>query len=164
SGGAGGGIYNDGSHSGLAAAQVVTSTLSSNAANAFGGGIYNDASLGQATLAINASTLSGNSAGQFGGGIMNIGNASSAKLDIGDTILQAGASGQNFYNLGGAITSRGYNLSSDDGGNFLLSAGDQRLADPKLGPLQDNGGPTLTHALLTGSPAIDHGNRAAISA
>jgi len=29
--------------------------------------------------------------------------------------------------------------------------------DPKLGPLQDNGGPTLTHALLPGSPAIDTG-------
>ncbi|HVV97219.1 MAG TPA: choice-of-anchor Q domain-containing protein [Rhodanobacteraceae bacterium] len=30
-------------------------------------------------------------------------------------------------------------------------------ADPLLGPLQDNGGPTLTHALLPGSPAIDAG-------
>jgi lysophospholipase L1-like esterase len=29
---------------------------------------------------------------------------------------------------------------------------------PKLGPLQDNGGPTLTHALLPSSPAIDAGN------
>ena len=28
--------------------------------------------------------------------------------------------------------------------------------DPLLGPLQDNGGPTFTHALLPGSPAIDH--------
>jgi hypothetical protein len=32
--------------------------------------------------------------------------------------------------------------------------------DPLLGPLQDNGGPTLTHALLSGSPAIDAGNNA----
>jgi hypothetical protein len=32
------------------------------------------------------------------------------------------------------------------------------LADPKLGPLQSNGGPTQTHALLPGSPAIDAGN------
>jgi hypothetical protein len=30
--------------------------------------------------------------------------------------------------------------------------------DPKLGPLQDNGGPTQTHALLEGSPAIDAGD------
>jgi hypothetical protein len=34
-------------------------------------------------------------------------------------------------------------------------------ADPLLGPLQDNGGPTFTHALLEGSPAIDAGNNAA---
>jgi hypothetical protein len=164
SGGTGGGIYNDGSHSGSAGLQVITSTLSSNAANAYGGGIYNDASLGRATLAVNASTLSGNSAGQFGGSIMNIGNVTGAKLDIGDTILQAGGSGQNFYNLGGTVTSHGYNLSSDNGGGFLLAAGDQILADPKLGPLQDNGGPTFTHALLTGSPAIDKGKRDAVSA
>src|SRR5262249_5119416 len=32
--------------------------------------------------------------------------------------------------------------------------------DPRLGPLQDNGGPTLTCALLPGSPAIDAGNNA----
>jgi len=30
--------------------------------------------------------------------------------------------------------------------------------DPKIGPLQDNGGPTWTHALLPGSPAIDAGD------
>src|SRR5438874_10331155 len=30
--------------------------------------------------------------------------------------------------------------------------------DPLLGPLQDNGGPTLTHALLPGSPAINAGD------
>lgn len=34
------------------------------------------------------------------------------------------------------------------------------LVDPLLGPLQDNGGPTFTHALLAGSPAIDTGNPA----
>lgn len=33
--------------------------------------------------------------------------------------------------------------------------------NPLLAPLADNGGPTLTHALLTGSPAIDSGPNAA---
>jgi len=32
------------------------------------------------------------------------------------------------------------------------------LTDPKLGALQNNGGPTMTGALLSGSPAIDAGN------
>src|SRR5207253_8446367 len=36
------------------------------------------------------------------------------------------------------------------------------VADPKLGPLADNGGPTQTHALLVGSPAIDKGNNAKV--
>jgi hypothetical protein len=37
-------------------------------------------------------------------------------------------------------------------------AGGDTFADPKLGPLADNGGPTVTMALLPGSPAIDAGN------
>ena len=37
-------------------------------------------------------------------------------------------------------------------------AGNDTFPDPKLGPLADNGGPTLTMALLPGSPAIDAGN------
>ena len=57
----------------------------------------------------------------------------------------------------GTVTSIGYNLSNDDGGGFLTAMGDQINTDPMLGPLQDNGGPTFTHALLTGSPAIDAG-------
>src|SRR5205085_7109898 len=51
----------------------------------------------------------------------------------------------------------GYNLSSDDGSGLLTNATDQVFTDPLLGPLQDNGGPTFTHALLCGSPATDKG-------
>src|SRR5206468_8530203 len=53
---------------------------------------------------------------------------------------------------------RGYNLSSDDGGGYLNGPGDQINTDPLLGPLQDNGGSTFTHALLRGSPAIYAGD------
>jgi hypothetical protein len=56
------------------------------------------------------------------------------------------------------ITSFGYNLSSDNGGGYLTAIGDQINTDPMLGPLQDNGGATFTHALLPGSPAINAGN------
>jgi hypothetical protein len=61
-------------------------------------------------------------------------------------------------NIDGTITSHGYNISSDDGGGLLNGPGDQINTDPLLGPLQDNGGPTLTHAPLPGSPAIDAGD------
>jgi len=56
------------------------------------------------------------------------------------------------------VTSDGYNLSNDSGGGFLTGTGDQMNTDPMLGPLQDNGGLTFTHALSTGSPAINAGD------
>src|SRR5260370_19849276 len=49
-------------------------------------------------------------------------------------------------------------LSNGVNGNLVGSAGNP--IDPLLGPLDDNGGPTLTHALMPGSPAIDAGNNA----
>src|SRR5207247_8961261 len=73
------------------------------------------------------------------------------------TILNMGPSGANIANFG-AVTSLGYNLSSDDGGGVLTGPGDQINTNPLLGPLQNNGGPTFTHALLPGSPAIDAGD------
>jgi len=48
----------------------------------------------------------------------------------------------------------GGNLDSDGSCN-LTDPTDLPNSDPLLGPLQDNGGPTPTHALLPGSPAID---------
>jgi hypothetical protein len=42
----------------------------------------------------------------------------------------------------------------------MTGPGDQVNTDPMVGPLAENGGPTLTHALLTGSPAIDAGDDA----
>ena len=168
-GDSGGGIYG--------ANLVENSTISGNSAATSGGGIYGSAEI------VN-STISGNSAGTSGGGIcnfpysMNVANSTitgnsapsgggiynkrppvgDIVVEISNTILNAGASGENIFNDGGTITSLGYNLSSDDGGGYLTGPGDQINTDPLLGSLQDNGGPTLTHALLPGSPAIDTGD------
>ena len=79
-------------------------------------------------------------------------------VEISNIILNAGASGENIFNDRGTVTSLGYNLSSDDGGCYLTGPGDQINANPLLGPLQDNGGSTFTHALLPDSPAIDAGD------
>ena len=54
----------------------------------------------------------------------------------------------------GGVVSLGFNLDSDNTCNLSPST-DLPGTDPLLGPLQDNGGPTETHALLPGSPAID---------
>ncbi len=149
SSGNGGGIYSTAYDEGTATLEVSNSTLSGNSAS-FGGGIFNDLA---ATLIIKDSTFSDNSA-DFGGGIENSGTM----VSIGNTALKAGALGANIHNNSGTVTSFGYNLSSDDGGGYLTGPGDQIDTDPMLGPLEDNGGPTLTHALLPGSPAIDAGD------
>ncbi len=60
----------------------------------------------------------------------------------------------------GIITDAGHNLSSENSCAFT-GVGSLNSTDPMLGPLADNGGPTLTMALLPGSPAIDAGDDAA---
>ena len=134
----GGGTYNDGAGT----ETISNSTFSGNTATPSGGGIFNINS-----IVVTNSTFSGNSAG-FGGGIYNLGT-----VQIGDTILNMSA-----ISSSGTVTSLGYNLSSDNGGGFLTGPGDQINTDPLLGPLQNNGGSTFTHALLPGSPAIDTGD------
>jgi hypothetical protein len=149
----GGGIYNY-SYGANATVTVDNSTFSGNwVPVGYGGAIFNYRVGGSATVTVNNGTFSGNSApaGRVGG-IYNTGG-----LTIGNTILNAGPSGQNIYSSG-TVTSLGYNLSSDDASTFLNQTGDLNSTDPMLGPLQDNGGPTFTHELLTGSPAIDAGD------
>ena len=148
--GNGGGIFNRGWLT------ITNSTLSGNAAAA-GGGIFNrDSPL---TIITNT-TLSGNSANPpfgDGGAIFNV----QSPLEIGNTILKAGARGQNIVNAGAfAVTSHGYNISSDPGGGILTGPGDHINTDPQLvsSVPEDNGGPTFTFALMPGSPAIDAGD------
>jgi hypothetical protein len=155
-GGSGGGIYNDG-YGGSATVQIVNSTLSGNSAGGGGGAIFNSGYGGSGTVQIANSTLSGNSAGGSGGGIYNNAGGGTASVEIGSSILKAGASGGTIANLSGTVSSDGYNLASDSGGGFLTATADQINTDPMLGPLQNNGGPTFTHGLLPGSPAIDMG-------
>jgi hypothetical protein len=156
SGGIGGGIFNG------ATLAIANSTISGNGAGnsgafaGYGGGIAN----GSGNTVIRSSTINGNAVGgpggsNFGGNIFMV----KGTLELENTILNAGSGGNisNFSNQG-TIISDGYNLSSDDGAGYLTAAGDQVNTDPKLGPLQDNGGPTFTHALLADSPAIDAGN------
>ncbi len=131
---------------------MTNDTISSNTASDNGGGFYNRSS---ATLT--HVTLSGNIAQgpDTGGNIFN----DEALLTLQNSIVaNADADGNCFFD-GGFVTSSGNNL--DDGNTCAFSnGGDMVNTDPLLSPLQDNGGPTLTHALAPGSPAIDHGNSA----
>jgi hypothetical protein len=131
---------------------LTNSTISGNDASGNGGVGGGMVLAGEGTTTITNSTISDNSAG--GGGIHTYQGAT----QIEDTVLNAGEFGGTIVNDGGTVTSLGYNLASDDGGGVLTGPGDQINTDPMLGPLQDNGGPTYTHELLPGSPAIDAGD------
>ena len=174
----GAGICNDGRMKGATLLQVNNTTLNNNSAGDDAGAILNIATT-NGTAIISNCTISGNSAQSYGGGILNAaeltvsnttfdGNSANfggsiaignpVTVTIEDTVLNAGKMGRNIYNDGGTVISHGYNLSSDDAGGYLNGPGDQINTDPQLGPLQDNGGSTLTHALLPASPAIDTGD------
>src|SRR5206468_5288773 len=136
-------------------------TFSGNSAVARGGAIFNDGQFCTAALlSINASTFSGNTAND-GPTLYNESSfTANAKVQLGDTILNGSGVGGNIVNDQGDasdVITHGYNLSSDSGTGFLTNTTDQINANPQLGPLQNNGGPTFTHALLAGSSAIDKG-------
>lgn len=150
----GGGITNVG------ALTVTDSTLSGNTAFLFsGGGISN---FGPGTLTVARSTLSDNVATTTGGGVFV--GASDRAPSIRNTIL-AGNSAPSSPDLAGPVHSQGHNLMGDGSGGSGFAVTDlvgtpESPIDPRLGALRDNGGPTLTHALLLGSPAIERGDNA----
>jgi uncharacterized repeat protein (TIGR01451 family) len=146
SAGVGGGIHNAGS-----VLTITNSTLSGNSAASSGGAIFDT---GPQTIIAN-STLSGNLANN-GGGIWTSGGTG-VTVELGNTILKTGTQGANIAG-NGVVVSHGYNLSNDDAAGLLTAAGDRINTDPQLNFLADSGGPTLTHALLPGSPAINAGD------
>jgi hypothetical protein len=134
---------------------LINSTVSGNTSWAEGGGIDNSG-----RLDISSSTITENTAGSSGGGIRAFGS-----VVMRNSIL-AGNSAYFGPDCVGTIDSKGYNLLGvDDDCTFYSALGDWvgQKASPVyagLAPLADNGGPTATHALLPGSPAIDSGNPA----
>jgi hypothetical protein len=152
SGGGGGGIYSE------AATKITNVTISGNTAvGAFGGGIYQNAVHNQsAHLALAHATLADNS-GTNAANILNSG----AAVTLQGTIITNGILGVNCSNKStstgvGTMTSKGNNLDSGDSCGFDEPT-DLTNTDPLLESLADNGGPTKTHALRAGSPAIDAG-------
>lgn len=105
-------------------------------------------------------TISANIASGAANGF-NVGNAAlgGPNTHVANTIISAGVGDPGRQNCGGAPTSLGHNLDSLDQCAFHTS-GDIVNADPRLGPLEDNGGPVETMALTAGSPAIDAGANA----
>jgi hypothetical protein len=147
----GGGIFNDGTF------QMTNSTISGNtvvnqswAASASSAGVYNRGAFTAVGITVS------NNVSRSEGGITNAGGV----VSIANSLIAGNVAGGH-PDVAGVFLSLGHNLVGDaSGASGFLAFGD--LVDPNavqfLGPLQDNGGPTLTHALLPGSPAIDAGS------
>ncbi len=183
SSGAGGAVYNTGqchlvnsslsvnqassgggaSNSFTGSLSITASTLERNQAR-YGGAISNNG-----TIVLTNTTIAGNRASLQGGGLHNAGPARLVHCTIAEN------SGYGLYN-GGGLTSintlfsgnspdncqlvarldtEGGNL--DSGQSCLFEKKDQSGQNPRLQPLADNGGPTLTMALPPDSPAVDIG-------
>jgi hypothetical protein len=120
------------------------------------------------TIAANStrggSGLLGQFAASYGGGIDVVGSVKSKNTIVAENsaMIGLGGGGPDCY---GTVTSGGHNLLGDDSSCSGFTAdGDLVNVDPLLGPLQNNGGPTQTKALLDGSPAIDAADDAACAA
>jgi hypothetical protein len=155
---------------------LTNTTISGNTGEDVGGGVY-----ANGVVDIRFSTITGNQAlgaEQFGGGGVNAFPSGLVSISLLDTLLSSNTAGSGLEepvrdancgctgdqpdcvnDAGDArmIQTLGYNLSDDTSCN-LDAVGDQPEGiDPRIGPLADNGGPTMTHALLAGSPAINNG-------
>ena len=138
---------------------ITDSTFSGNSA-ADGGGIYMFGSTNRNSLELTGCTITQNTATEAGG--LDI-NRSDILTIIRDTILAGNQATATADDVRGAVLSLGYNLVGDVDDSTGWQATDLtgtrgNPLDPRLGPLQDNGGPTLTHAPFADSPAIDHGD------
>ena len=161
-GGGGGGIDNGGSMT------VRNCTISGNSVHGtglvtmYGGGIKNFGSLQIASSTIAHNSVSGEN-GAFGGGIYAF---ASTRTDSSITALNSAPTGPDFTGSV-ALQSDGYNIIGNNADAVISSQPTDQIGtpaapiDPLLGPLTHNGGPTLTLALESGSPAIDRGDPAA---
>jgi CSLREA domain-containing protein len=151
----------------LVPASITNSTVTGNSVSSsgtgtsHGGGILDTVGAGQSVSILN-STIDGNSVaggtGGSSGGNSFTGTNATAMFE--NTILSSGAASTGPNCAGsGTTTSQGHNLESGTDCGFTAS-GDHQNTDPKLGPLQDNGGPTQTQAVQPASPIIDAGNAA----
>ena len=133
---------------------IANSTISGNAADIRGGGVYTRT---RGALALSNSTVTDNTAPE-GSGIADAADAAAYPFTVTSTIVAGN------HAPAGTSADDIYTVHAIDGSNDLIGSANVAVpadtigGDPRLGPLADNGGATLTHALLPDSPAIDAGS------
>jgi hypothetical protein len=119
--------------------------------------VHNKMGGGGHTTYLDNVTIADNASGSSGGGAY----CDFGVLDAKNSIIAGnyvGLSVDDCYQSSGGITSYGYNLVQNPGNCVFNATHDITGTAPSLGPLQDNGGDTWTHALLPDSPAINWGS------
>lgn len=144
---------------------MMNSTFSGNRADGKGGAIYLADVPTPYSIGIKFTTVTDNTADadndglDSGSGVYAPGGFVIAYSLVAGNHLGSGAN----EDIDGSFTvAQGYNLIGVNGGTGFTDGVNNDIVgtiaspvDPKIGPLADNGGPTMTHALLSGSPAID---------
>lgn len=144
---------------------LTNSTVSGNQAlggvfsNGLGGGIYNLSNSANpgGSMIITNSTITNNRATGRGGGLRV---DTPGAITTRNTIIAGNLSSTNEIDVSGTVVSQGFNLIGNTTGSTGWIAADLLNRNPLLAPLGNNGGLTLTHALMPGSPAINAGNNA----
>ncbi|MGA9163932.1 MAG: right-handed parallel beta-helix repeat-containing protein [Thiobacillus sp.] len=148
--------------------KVVNSTISGNIGSDVGAGIYSNGNV-QLNFVTIAKNVAGSDSKTQGSGInMFPASQTANSLTLKNVLLAGNMAGSDPAALisancgvtggGVPVTSQGSNLSSDAScDTWLTAATDKKSVDPKIGDLANNGGLTLTHALLAGSPALGAG-------
>jgi hypothetical protein len=166
SGGYGGGVHSRGE------ARIWTSTLNGNVARDGGGGAYHRPSrpedFWESRLILVNATVSGNRVSTTEGGGVLVRSSRLLHLSASNTTITLNSAGGGFAGVGGVLVygtvaeMGNIIISGNAGANFVsdtfavvrgLVGGDARL-----GPLANNGGPTLTHSPLQGSSALAGGD------
>jgi hypothetical protein len=171
---AGGGIYNEGYNRFYPGNATLTNVTLSNNYNELGmvvfggGGLFVTGSKGTTTLT--NCTISRNLSSSYsgGGGIAvatEVGAYTYPTLNLTNTIVAGNTYGGVGSDITSGVTTMNYCLIGSFTQSVLYGVGNIfRVNNPGLGPLQNNGGPTETMALLAGSPAIGHADNAAAPA
>ncbi len=131
---------------------IENCTITGNEAQNDGAGINSDFG---ATCDVRSSTIVSNLAGITGGGLRTV---SSGPTYLKNNIIAENVATNSGSDLSGSIDSLGHNLIGSSGGGSGYAVTDLVDTQALIAPLQDNGGPTLTHRLLAASPALDAGD------
>ncbi len=166
--GSGGGIFTGNNLLEDQTTRIVNSTISGNSAAGRGGGLF---AYDGSTMVLYSTITDNSSATGAGGGIASFGDQSTS-TEVRSSIISGNTVGGDLAIVSGidnSFQSNGYNLVGSGNvfgpanqfsalDNFTAQGDQSGVLDPGLGVLTDNGGLTLTHALLPTSPALDAGD------